>query len=56
MSPAISALIKNLHEDVLRLSEENKELRQKLAYRHTEINDLRYAKKELIRRLEKGAF
>lgn len=52
MSPAISALIKTLHDDVTRLTEENKELKQKLAYRHTEINDLRYAKRELIKRLE----
>lgn len=52
MSPAISALIKSLHDDVTRLSEENKELRQKLAYRHTEINDLRYSRKQLIKQLE----
>jgi len=52
MSPAISALLKNLHDDVAKLAEENRELRQKLAFRHTEINDLRYSKKQLIKRLE----
>ena len=33
------------------LKQEIKELKQKLQFRHTEINDLRYTKKQLIKLL-----
>lgn len=52
MSPTIMSLINSLNDDNKRLMEENKQLKQKLAFRHTEINDLRYAKRELTKRLE----
>lgn len=36
----------------VQLKREIRELKQKLQYRHTEINDLRYTKKELIKKIE----
>lgn len=36
----------------LQLKKEIKELKEKLQHRHTEINDLRYTKKELIKKIE----
>lgn len=36
----------------VQLKKEIRELKQKLQYRHTEINDLRYTKKELIKKIE----
>jgi len=52
MLPSIKLLVQNLHEEKTKLEKENRELKQKLQYRHTEINDLRYTKKQLMRQLE----
>lgn len=54
MLSTIKLLIQNLHEEKEKLEQENQELKQKLGYRHTEINDLRYAKKQLMKHIEKN--
>jgi cell division septum initiation protein DivIVA len=52
MLATVKTLVQNLHEENQGLKEEVKELKQKLQHRHTEINDLRYAKKQLLRVVE----
>lgn len=42
----------SLRKENLQLKKELRELKEKLQYRHTEINDLRYTKKELIKKIE----
>jgi cell division septum initiation protein DivIVA len=44
--------VQNLHEENQDLKNEVKELKQKLQYRHTEINDLRFSKRQLLRVVE----
>jgi len=52
MLPSIKLLIQNLHDEKSKLERENRELKQRLGYSHTTINDLRYSKKQLIKQLE----
>ncbi len=52
MLKTVVKLVRNLHDEVQQLKEENLTLKQKLQYRHTQINDLRYAKRELEKRLK----
>jgi cell division septum initiation protein DivIVA len=52
MLATVKTLVHNLHEENQELKEEVKELKQKLQFRHTEINDLRHAKRELLRVVE----
>jgi regulator of replication initiation timing len=52
MLATVKTLVQNLHEENQGLKEEVKELKQRLQHRHTEINDLRYAKKQLLRVVE----
>jgi cell division protein FtsL len=51
MLPTINKLILNLTTQVADLEKELKETKQKLQYRHTEINDLRYK----IRQMDKAS-
>lgn len=51
MISSVKKLIGNLHDENGQLKQEIKELKQKLQHRHTEINDLRYAKRVLINKL-----
>lgn len=48
MLHTVKKLITNLKLENVKLQEEVKDLKQKLQYRHTEINDLRYTKKLLM--------
>lgn len=41
-----------LRRENVMLRKEIRDLKQKLQYRHTEINDLRYTKRELIKKIE----
>lgn len=47
-----SKIVKQLQAENENLKEEIKALKQKLQFRHTEINDLRYTKKQLIKLLD----
>ena len=47
-----SKIVKQLQAENENLKEEIKTLKQKLQFRHTEINDLRYTKKQLIKLLD----
>jgi hypothetical protein len=49
MLQSVKTLVHNLNEENEQLRRELKETKQKLQYRHTEINDLRYAKKQLLK-------
>ena len=51
MSPTINKLILDLKAQVDGLEKELKETKQKLQYRHTTINDLRYT----IRQMQKAS-
>jgi cell division protein FtsL len=51
MSPVVSLLVNSLQQRQYELEKEVATLRQRLQHSHTTINDLRYAKKELTRRL-----
>ena len=51
MLQSIKTLVQNLKEENEQLKIELKETKQKLQYRHTEINDLRYTKKQLEKAL-----
>jgi cell division septum initiation protein DivIVA len=53
MLATVKTLVQNLHEENQDLKEEVKDLKQKLQFRHTEINDLRYTKKQLLRVVHK---
>ena len=53
MLHSVKALVLNLHEEKERLAKENEELKKKLQFRHTEINDLRYSKRELLKMLQR---
>lgn len=52
MLPSFKTLVSNLSEKNRELEEENRMLKKKLQFRHTEINDLRYTKKLLQRQLD----
>jgi cell division septum initiation protein DivIVA len=52
MLATVKTLVQNLHEENQDLKNEVKELKQKLQYRHTEINDLRFSKRQLLRVVE----
>jgi len=47
MSPTINKLILDLKAKADELEQELKETKQKLQYRHTEINDLRYTIRQM---------
>lgn len=51
MLKSVKTLVQNLHEENEQLKRELKETKQRLQYRHTEINDLRYSKKQLEKAL-----
>lgn len=52
----VKKLINNLNSENGKLKQEVKELKQKLQFRHTEINDLRYTKKLLLRQINEKQF
>lgn len=52
MLKTVKTLVRNLNEENETLKKEIKELKQRLQYRHTEINDLRYTKKQLTKLLD----
>lgn len=52
MLKTVKTLVRNLNEENETLKKEIKELKQRLQYRHTEINDLRYSKKQLTKMLD----
>ena len=53
MLSTVKVLIQNLNDEKEKLEQENQELKKKLSYRHTEINDLRWSKKQLQKQIEK---
>jgi chromosome segregation ATPase len=54
MLKSVKTLVQNLQEENEQLKRELKETKQKLQYRHTEINDLRYTKKQLLSKLNQS--
>lgn len=52
MLATVKTLVQNLHEENQELKEEVKTLKQKLQYSHTTINDLRFAKRQLLQVVE----
>lgn len=52
MNSPVGKLICLLNEENKTLKHEIKTLKQKLQYRHTQINDLRYKTKELQKKLD----
>lgn len=55
MIKTIRALLHTQNEEIKALRSENRKLKQTLQYRHTTINDLRYAKRELEKRIKSDA-
>lgn len=49
MLKTVQTLVQNLKMENEELKKELKETKQKLQYRHVEINDLRYTKKSLMK-------
>ena len=45
MLSTVKRLVSDMRSEIDRLKHENKELKRKLQFRHTTINDLRYAKR-----------
>lgn len=52
MISTVKTLIVGLNEENTELKQEIKELKRKLQFRHTQINDLRYSKKQLDKELK----
>jgi cell division septum initiation protein DivIVA len=51
MLKSVKTLVQTLQEENEQLKQELKETKQKLQYRHTQINDLRYSKRQLLNKL-----
>lgn len=49
MLGSVKQLLINQNQEIESLKKELKETKQKLQYRHTEINDLRFIKKQMAR-------
>lgn len=52
MKSTIEKLVEQQQEEIEKLKQELKETKQKLQFRHTEINDLRYTKRQLLKAIE----
>jgi len=52
MKKSIEELVKQQQQEIEKLKQELKETKQKLQFRQTEINDLRYTKRQLLKAIE----
>lgn len=54
MLATVKTLVQNLHEENTNLKDEVKELKKRLQHSHTTINDLRFAKRQLLQVVQGG--
>lgn len=56
MLKTVTTLVTKQRDEIERLRKELKDVKQKLQHRHTEINDLRFAKRELQKVLQSDMY
>jgi regulator of replication initiation timing len=52
MLSSVKKLVRNLNEENQYLKEENDDLKKELKYRRVELNDLRFSKREMAKRMK----